>query len=249
MKISEVLISIVAGAVLFSIAKTMTSVSTSFSTADIPSGTSPVVLTASVPVASPVPCPIVASEVSLSSTENSSEGPGHTILPLNQTLKHLTATGDRRFHSVITSWGSDVPRCTKKGCLPDFITIGAQKGGTTSLYHYLQGYHKAIVTSRNEELNFFTERYQQGLDWLREQFPKGEHLKRGYKSPNYLPHPLAPQRMSLLLPTVKLVVLLREPISRARSGWQMAVGFGKERRSFEAAASEEIAYGELARHG
>jgi hypothetical protein len=42
--------------------------------------------------------------------------------------------------------------------LPDFITIGAQKGGTTSLYHYLLQYSRGIETSRREELNFFTER-------------------------------------------------------------------------------------------
>jgi hypothetical protein len=54
--------------------------------------------------------------------------------------------------------GGGLPRCTGKGCLPDFIAIGAQKGGTTSLHYYLEKYHSGIETSIKEELNFFTER-------------------------------------------------------------------------------------------
>jgi hypothetical protein len=59
---------------------------------------------------------------------------------------------------------SHLARCTPAGCLPDFITIGAQKGGTTSLYYYLQQYHGGIETSKKEELNFFSERSV--CEWL-----------------------------------------------------------------------------------
>ena len=125
-----------------------------------------------------------------------------------------------------------IDRCTKeRGCLPDFIVIGAQKGGTTSLHHYLDFYCPGgIVTSKREELNFFTERYYKGgLDWLRQAFPKSaEHAIRGYKSPNYFPHPLVPYRLHSILPHVKLVLLLREPVSRAVSAYAMGQENGKE---------------------
>lgn len=63
--------------------------------------------------------------------------------------------------------------------------------------------------------------YQNGLGWLRGQFGTDPLLLRGYKSPNYMPHPLVPFRMASVLPRVKLVVLLREPVSRAVSGHSM----------------------------
>lgn len=94
--------------------------------------------------------------------------------------------------------------------------------------------------STGSELNFFTERYPNGLGWLRAQFPSGTKLLRVYKSPNYLPHPLAPQRMAAVLPNVRLVLLLREPIERARSAWSMGVERGKEPRSFARAVGDEL---------
>jgi hypothetical protein len=63
---------------------------------------------------------------------------------------------DHRFASRLKN--EDLKHCTRQGCLPDFITIGAQKGGTTSLYHYLKDYHPNLETSKLEELNFFSER-------------------------------------------------------------------------------------------
>ena len=68
---------------------------------------------------------------------------------------------DERFHKKILgkSGSEDVSlRCSEAGCLPDFVTIGAQKGGTTSFYYYLQQYHTGIETSKHQELNFFSER-------------------------------------------------------------------------------------------
>ena len=53
-------------------------------------------------------------------------------------------------------------------------------------------------------------------------------------------HPLAASRMKALLPNVKLVLLLREPVSRAQSAWRMAVERGKEPRSFAQALSQQL---------
>src|SRR5690348_10130208 len=39
-------------------------------------------------------------------------------------------------------------------CLPDFIIIGAQKSGTTSLYSYL-GQHNELLPSIKKEIHFF----------------------------------------------------------------------------------------------
>lgn len=124
--------------------------------------------------------------------------------------------------------------------MPDFIVIGAQKGGTTSLFYYLgNGYHPKLRTSKHSELNWFTQRFHSGVDKLLDEFPPGPDLIRGYKSPNYLPNPWVPARMRFVLPDVKLVLILREPASRARSAYAMAIP-SREKRSFKDCVQAEI---------
>src|SRR5436305_13638316 len=55
--------------------------------------------------------------------------------------------------------------------LPDFVIIGTQRGGTTSLYNYLAG-HPWVGTASIKEVHFFdTPHYKQGLAWYRAHFP------------------------------------------------------------------------------
>lgn len=100
--------------------------------------------------------------------------------------------------------------------LPRFIVIGAMKAGTTSLYHYL-GRHPEIAMSKVKETDFFLERnVHRGLKWYRRQFPRDDRIK-GEASPNYTKYPAqkgVPERMHQILPEVKLIYVLRDPISR-----------------------------------
>ncbi len=134
--------------------------------------------------------------------------------------------------------------------LPDFIIIGAQKGGTTSLYRYLSE-HPAVVPSYKKEVHYFDLNYQEGLSWYRSQFPltlerKENHLT-GEASPYYLYHPHVPKRVAQLVPNVKLIALLREPASRAYSHYYHEVKNKRDPLSFEEAidAEEERLSGEL----
>src|SRR5947199_6934794 len=54
--------------------------------------------------------------------------------------------------------------------LPDFLIIGTQRGGTTSLYHYLQA-HPCIGPASTKEVHFFDMRFNKGLAWYRGHFP------------------------------------------------------------------------------
>src|ERR1700730_8818130 len=54
--------------------------------------------------------------------------------------------------------------------LPDFLIIGTQRGGTTSLYHYLRA-HPCITTATTPDLHFFDKKYSKGLAWYRGHFP------------------------------------------------------------------------------
>ena len=57
--------------------------------------------------------------------------------------------------------------------LPDFIIVGAQKCGTTTL-HYSLTKHPEIFMSNPKELNFFQEdeNYSRGIEWYSSFFGK-----------------------------------------------------------------------------
>jgi hypothetical protein len=126
--------------------------------------------------------------------------------------------------------------------LPAFIIIGAQKAGTTSLYKYLRQ-HPNIVPALKKEVKFFDCNYDLGLDWYRSHFPYHSKLNgqkmTGEASPHYLFHPLAARRIANVLPEVKLIALLRNPVERAYSHYQLNVRRGREPLSFEQAIDKE----------
>ena len=135
--------------------------------------------------------------------------------------------------------------------LPDFLIIGAQKSGTTSLYTYLRR-HPAITGPLWKETNFFDVHYRRGPAWYRGHFPLRRRAGTrivGEASPSYVFHPRAPRRVRDLLPAVRLMVLLRNPVDRALSHYQHEVALGREPLSFEDAlqAEEERMRGEWER--
>src|SRR5947209_12767498 len=56
--------------------------------------------------------------------------------------------------------------------LPDFLIIGGQRCGTTSLYYYLINY-PGISSAYTKEVHFFDVHFEKGLPWYRAQFPTG----------------------------------------------------------------------------
>jgi hypothetical protein len=143
--------------------------------------------------------------------------------------------------------------------LPDFLIIGAQKAGTTALYAYLLR-HPSIVGPSWKEVSFFDRHFVRGVDWYRGHFPNTLRLRNiqrrtgvaplaGEASPSYLFHPFAAERVRTLLPDVRLVALVRDPVDRALSHYQHEVAFGREPLSFEDALEQEEArmQGELER--
>lgn len=127
--------------------------------------------------------------------------------------------------------------------LPDFIIIGVQKGGTSSLYQYLTR-HPNVLPGYKKEVKFFDGNYQKGLDWYRYNFPfesqmNDSQAQTGEASPTYVFHPLVPRRIKESLPNVKLILLLRDPVSRAYSHYQGNVRRGHETLSFQQAIEQE----------
>jgi hypothetical protein len=134
--------------------------------------------------------------------------------------------------------------------LPDFVIIGGQKCGTTSLYNYLIE-HPNVLPARNKETRFFqTQRYERGELWYRASFPTearkrraekegGQKLITGESTPEYLFFPQVPGRVRKMVPHARLIVLLRNPVDRAYSHYQHKVRNGRETLSFEEAIERE----------
>lgn len=67
--------------------------------------------------------------------------------------------------------------------LPDFIIIGAQKGGTSYLYQLLAN-HPEIVRADLNEVHYFDDNFHRGLDWYISHFPSSEGISAvGEKTP------------------------------------------------------------------
>jgi Sulfotransferase domain len=133
--------------------------------------------------------------------------------------------------------------------LPDFLIIGTQRGGTTSLYEHLVR-HPAIPRALTKEVRFFDVEYGRGLTWYRAHFPSQmykwarqkakESLVVGEATPDYMFDPRVPPRVAAAIPEVKLMVLLRNPVDRAYSHYWHQVSRGFEQLSFEDALDREI---------
>jgi len=144
-----------------------------------------------------------------------------------------------KFRILTRSWRS----------LPDFIIMGTQKGGTTSLEHYLVK-HPDVLSAFRKEIHYFDDgrsedekNFSKGIQWYRAMFPltymKGEGKLVGDASPLYMFHPLAPSRIAETLPQVKLIILLRNPAERAISHYGHSLRNGNETLGLAAAMEAE----------
>ncbi|MGH7963931.1 MAG: sulfotransferase domain-containing protein [Candidatus Binatia bacterium] len=133
--------------------------------------------------------------------------------------------------------------------LPDFIIIGAQRCGTTSLHRYLTE-HPCIAPAFRKEVHFFDKNFPKGPAWYREHFPSrlykhylkkvhGREMITGEASVYYMFHPLPAERVAQLLPRVKLIALLRNPVDRAYSHYHHEARKGRETLPFEEAVEKE----------
>lgn len=139
---------------------------------------------------------------------------------------------------------------------PDFLIIGVQRAGTTSLYHYLCQHPQIVVTHRHRETYYFDhcENYRQGLGWYLKHFPSKFHKGNNLTfeaSPSYLFYSQVPELIYKDLGNqIKMIVSLRNPVTRAYSAWQMYHSYAnlplkhlKERadtRTFVEAMTQEL---------
>lgn len=108
--------------------------------------------------------------------------------------------------------------------LPNVIIVGAQKCGTTTLFHSLIHHSKVHVPIDPDkkmvikEIDFFFEenKWQKGVQWYKDHFKTKKEIYLD-SSPNYLISPLIHTRLFQVCPDAKLIICLRNPIDRAYS--------------------------------
>lgn len=131
--------------------------------------------------------------------------------------------------------------------LPDFLIIGAQKSGTSSLYFYLQQHPSIrLPLGITKEVHYFDLNFHRGESWYRGHFPLAVLMKKGKRvlrtfeaTPEYTCHPRAAARIAQSLPSTKLILIVRNPIDRAFSHYNMQVLRTLETLDFEAALDAE----------
>lgn len=125
----------------------------------------------------------------------------------------------------------------------NFLICGAQKGGTTALADYLRLHPRLHIPAR-KELHFFD---NEKISW---QNPPYWHYHRSYRhaeleqiwgdaTPVYMYWKKSAERIWRYNPSIRLITILRNPITRAYSHWSMEASRGKETLSFDEALKKE----------
>ena len=125
----------------------------------------------------------------------------------------------------------------------NFIIIGAQKAGSTYLYNILNSSND-IFMPQEKELPFFLEKdldekkYNQFID---DYFHKSKKYQIiGTSTPQYMMYPESFKDIKTRLPNIKIIAILREPIKRLISHYDMACRFGKETRSINLVIKNQL---------
>ena len=133
--------------------------------------------------------------------------------------------------------------------LPDFLIIGAKRCGTTSLFTHLPE-HPSITSSHHDNMGFFNDNFNLGINWYRSFFIKKSHKKKIENkygkclsfdtTTTYMESKTTAQNVKKVKPDMKIIVMVRNPIDRAYSQYQRTIKDNIESRKFEDSIDDEI---------
>lgn len=105
---------------------------------------------------------------------------------------------------------------------PNFLIAGVQKSGTSALAYYLNQ-HPDLKMSYHKEVNYFSSsKYHNGDNWYSKQFPGSlRKVKYFEATPDYLYSQNFAERLFKYNKNIKIILILRDPVKRAYSAWNM----------------------------
>nr|XP_061837982.1 heparan sulfate glucosamine 3-O-sulfotransferase 4-like [Nerophis lumbriciformis] len=149
-----------------------------------------------------------------------------------------SATEPTRQRAVSATEGDLRVNCTSdygEKKLPQAIIIGVKKGGTRALLEALR-VHPDVRAVGNEP-HFFDRNYEKGLDWYRDLMPSTlEGQITMEKTPSYFVTNHAPKRIHTMARDIKLIIVVRNPITRAISDYTQTLSKKPEIPTFEVLA-------------
>jgi len=137
--------------------------------------------------------------------------------------------------------------------LPDFLIVGTKRGGTTSLWNWLDGHPQVLSMFPKprglKSTDYFFSASQRGERWYRSHFHTAAYralaasrrgpVVNGEASPYYMYGPHVPRHLAQAVPDARIIVLLRDPVERAYSHYQERRQQGAETLSFADALDAE----------
>jgi hypothetical protein len=123
-----------------------------------------------------------------------------------------------------------------------FLCIGAQKAGTTTLHNIIKQ-HRNIFLPSVKELRYFSKDrfYAKGVEWYHKYFNKiKDESAIGEITPNYLCSTKAAERIYKYNKDMKIIIILRDPVERAYSHYLMKKRNGKEKLDFDTCIDNEL---------
>jgi hypothetical protein len=106
---------------------------------------------------------------------------------------------------------------------PDFVGVAAQRSGTSWWYHLVESHPQVVTRKSDKELHYFNRFWGQEFTdedaaTYARHFPRPAGHFAGEWSPGYLSHFWIPALLRRAAPDARLLVLLRDPVERFRSG-------------------------------
>lgn len=127
----------------------------------------------------------------------------------------------------------------------NFVIGGTQKGGTSALDSFLRQHPQVCLPNDLKEVHFFDREEifrtgQPDYGKYHEHFRPGPlHRVIGEASPIYMYWNASPERIRAYNPQMKWIVILRQPVERAYSAWNMERQRGADELPFEEAVARE----------
>ncbi|XP_068141358.1 heparan sulfate glucosamine 3-O-sulfotransferase 6 [Drosophila tropicalis] len=116
--------------------------------------------------------------------------------------------------------------------LPSTLIIGVKKSGTRALLEFIRLHPD--VRAAGSEVHFFDRHYQRGLRWYRHHMPytiEGQITME--KTPSYFVTKEVPQRVHHMNVSTKLLIVVRDPVTRAISDYTQAASKKADMKRFE----------------
>ena len=133
--------------------------------------------------------------------------------------------------------------------LPDFLILGSGASGTTSMLELYLRSNENILPSKLNEIYYFDRRYTDSINWYNILFPSkftkkiralsGKKTLTGEAS-GYIFEPDAPKRIKKIMPDVKFIVMLRNPVDRVLSHYKRRIRTRREKSSLDELIDYEL---------